>query len=581
MIRKSLVAKFSVICLLILSVTLTIMVLIYEYIYTVEYEASVLDASSRTLYSMNSALNSLIKEVSTFSTSVLAESTVHELINENNMQYDVTNEIRLETLLYQLSTSTEKITSINIFDLNNHQYSTYPNNLYMPSEEPSDFRGEDWYAEVANMKGGVTVVTWISEEQGFDGYPGIKIIRQLIDPDTLKQNGLVSFGIGNDVLNSTFSAFTENYDATLFLLDPDGEKLAEFNPREGIDTDGIDLSFFDSGSRFIDIGDTRYALDVIKNNSTDLTMVSLSPISGFGDSTEDIRFMTLIILIGGVSIALLGILIVTRRLLRPIHALSDSMSRVIEKGEFVPVTIKTGTDEIGVLKDIYNKMIETTQIYLSNSILQEKQKRKSEMKALQAQIKPHFLYNTFDAISYLALQGDNETVYHAISQLSAYYRLSLSNGKEYIPLSDDVKLIKQYEEILKIRYPDAFVVTYETDDEADRYLLPKLTLQPFVENAIHHGIFPLGETGIITLKSRLSKETVVIEIVDNGVGMPKEKIDYLLDPEPSKSNSSFGARSTIERIRLLYGSDCNINIESIPNKGTTVTIEIPAKEIMI
>ncbi len=574
--KRSLLLTFSFFTLLVLAITLSSTALIYEFIYNKEYDKSIMDSSSRTLYSMDSALNSLYSEVYTFSSSVVANQSLHELITESNESYTARNELLLETVLYHLTLSTQKISAINVFDINGRHYRY---EVFNGDDPPyrGHYNEQKWYVPAADLHGGSTSFLWENPSSETSDYTGLCIARQLIDFYTLEEIGFVTVDINSKVLSEIFSPFTKNYNSSLYLLDTNGNHFMSFVEDGHPDLTDLSLDNLSIGSQLKTIHGMEYAIDICVNKSSNLTLISLSPTTNIDEGLAELRLMTLIILGASISLALLSIIFLTKRLLNPINALIESMGQVVEKEEFNPVYTPTRDDEIGRLKNIYNHMIDTIQKLLTRSIKEEQLKRKSELKALQAQIKPHFLYNTFDSISSLALLGDTETVYHALQHLSAFYRMSLSNGKEYIPLDEEIMIVHRYCEILKIRFPETFEVNYEISEETRKILLPKLTLQPFVENAIHHGIFTLGETGIITIRSWMKDNLLVIEIEDNGKGMSQSKIDYLLDPDINIA-TSFGARSTIERIRLLYDAQSDVQITSVLNQGTSITITLLPKE---
>lgn len=154
----------------------------------------------------------------------------------------------------------------------------------------------------------------------------------------------------------------------------------------------------------------------------------------------------------------------------------------VENGEFKEVNIDTGNDEIGKLKNVYNTMIYKIENLIEQIVKEQKIKRKAELDVLQSQIKPHFLYNSFDTISSLALDNRNDEVYKIIKALGNFYRTSLSNGKEVISIEEEIKTVKSYLTIQQIRYDNMFNVNISVDERANKYKILKLILQPLVEN---------------------------------------------------------------------------------------------------
>jgi two-component system sensor histidine kinase YesM len=256
---------------------------------------------------------------------------------------------------------------------------------------------------------------------------------------------------------------------------------------------------------------------------------------------------------------------------QPIHQVVTTMERAKE-GHLTPVTMKSGNREIASLKEGYNVMVDEINVLFDRVVDEQEQIRKSELSLLHSQIKPHFLYNTFDAISSLALMNKNKEVYEAILALGSLYRTNLSKGNEVISIGEEIGAVENYIKILKIRYDDIFAADIEVDARVRDMLIPKLTLQPIVENALYHGIKPKGEKGSIRIKAALEGANVVICIADDGVGMSREKVDKIM----AGDSQSFGVRGTIERLRIFYMRTDVMRIETEVGKGTVVTITIPA-----
>ena len=247
----------------------------------------------------------------------------------------------------------------------------------------------------------------------------------------------------------------------------------------------------------------------------------------------------------------------------------------IEKGEFKRVDIKSGNDEIGKLADGYNTMIGQIQNLINRIMQEQKMKRKVELDVLQAQIKPHFLYNTFDAISSLALYGKNKEVYDIMKALGVFYRTRLSKGREVITIGEEIDVVVNYLKIQKYRYEDMFSVEYDIDEEAKSYKTLKLVLQPFVENSLYHGIRPKGKNGKIWVSAKCTGDFILLQIADDGIGMTEEEVERLTSGKTLREDQSFGIWGTIERLRIFYGVDNIISIESHKDYGTKVSIRIP------
>jgi two-component system sensor histidine kinase YesM len=230
-------------------------------------------------------------------------------------------------------------------------------------------------------------------------------------------------------------------------------------------------------------------------------------------------------------------------------------------------------DELGKLGKSFNSMTERIDHLLKRIIVEQEEKRRSELNALKAQIKPHFLYNTLDSIIWMAECNQTEEVVEMTSALSKMLRASIIRSQQAVTLKLELQNAENYLKIQKFRYSNK--LEYEID--VPEYLYNKevvhLVLQPLVENAIYHGIKDKPEGGKITINASESDELIYINVIDNGAGIPKEKIHTLLENENnSGSERGIGLYNVNQRIKLIYGDQCGLKIQSSEGIGTTVTI---------
>ncbi|MDR2022970.1 MAG: histidine kinase [Hungatella sp.] len=246
-----------------------------------------------------------------------------------------------------------------------------------------------------------------------------------------------------------------------------------------------------------------------------------------------------------------------------------------ESGNFKPVTVRHPASELGLLEIHYNHLIEHIQFLMDRLIQEQKLKRKTELRALQEQMKPHFLYNTLDTIGYIMLTGDLNQAYGAITALGSFYRQSLSKGRPFITIEQEIQIVKDYTALLSLRYEELFTATYKVDEALYQHEIIKLLLQPLVENSIYHGIKPLGEPGIIHISVRRQSDLICITVSDNGIGMEENLIKSLLSSASPSAKESFGLAGTIERVYISYPEKGSVEICSKKGMGTSVMIKIP------
>ena len=211
---------------------------------------------------------------------------------------------------------------------------------------------------------------------------------------------------------------------------------------------------------------------------------------------------------------------------------------------------------------------------------EEKALRKTELKALQAQINPHFLYNTLDSIQWMCEQGKAEDASKMVSALARLFRISISRGRELIPIKDELLHAKNYLIIQSFRYKNQFTYTFDTEPGLEKYLCNKITVQPLIENAIYHGIDRLVDEGEIKISVKTAPDDagdILITVEDNGVGMTKEQCLAVLKKEKSDS-SGIGIKNVNDRLKIYFGEKYGISIKSELDEGTAITVRIPKIE---
>lgn len=233
--------------------------------------------------------------------------------------------------------------------------------------------------------------------------------------------------------------------------------------------------------------------------------------------------------------------------------------------------------EVGALANGFNTLMNQLEESMEHIYKEQKLKRESEFKLLQSQIKPHFLYNTMETISSFIKLDMKEYALTTIQYLSHFYKISLSRGNEIITVEEEIKIIESYLSIQRLRYAEYMDYALDFDKAILKCTIPKLTVQPLVENAIYHGLKQSLNKEMIFVKGYIKDDYITIEVLDTGIGMSKERVEEITKfgelREPD--SRSFGLRSVDERLKLLYGGESGISIESVQGKYTLVTVRIP------
>lgn len=288
----------------------------------------------------------------------------------------------------------------------------------------------------------------------------------------------------------------------------------------------------------------------------------------------DVRSIVIICMIITLCV-LTFIFVIVKQMTRPLYLLTEKMSNA-RKSNFSEYIEVSGPEEVKELSSTFNYMIMDLNKYIDELVSVQKQKRKAEIHALQMQINPHYIYNTLSSIKWLILQGSNDKAVNSLESFIILLRNTISKNDEFITVKEEIENIKNYVYINNIRYGDKVNVEYFIVESCNNYLVPKLILQPFIENSFFHG-FPSDEGGKIQVFIKEQGENLKIEIYDNGVGIEKEKLEKVIERKEQKNEhfSGIGINNVDSRIKLLYGNDFGIKIKSKVNQGTTVTILLP------
>lgn len=267
---------------------------------------------------------------------------------------------------------------------------------------------------------------------------------------------------------------------------------------------------------------------------------------------------------------------------KPIKEL-QKMTTSIAQGNLNVRVENNNIDEIASLGISFNIMAARLKELIENSIKEQENIKKSELKALQAQINPHFLYNTLDTIVWMAEANKSGQVIQIVGALSNFFRITLSKGKDWISVRDEIEHTRSYLTIQKIRYRDILDFNIEVEENILEYKILKLTLQPIVENALYHGIKNKRSGGKILIKGSLAEEgNLLLEVVDNGIGMTDHKLEEVKAQLESESmgnsnESGFGLNNVHKRIRLYYGKQYGLTVRSEYSKGTHISLYIPCE----
>ena len=251
----------------------------------------------------------------------------------------------------------------------------------------------------------------------------------------------------------------------------------------------------------------------------------------------------------------------------------------ITKGDFEPKTpVEASQEEMQTLSDGFEEMVGKLNTLIQENKQAERRKRHAELELLQAHINPHFLYNTLDTIIWLIEADKKDESVKMVSDLSDFFRFCLSRGKDIISLEQEEKHVLSYLAIQKTRYQDRMDYQVNIPESLYQYSVPKLTLQPLVENSIYHGIKLQREKGSITVEAVDLQDKIELIVKDNGAGMSEERLLEMRRAIDNGEKIGFGLRTVHERVQLLFGEEYGLTISSTDGVGTTIAVVIPKQK---
>lgn len=267
------------------------------------------------------------------------------------------------------------------------------------------------------------------------------------------------------------------------------------------------------------------------------------------------------------------------RIVDPIDRICERLEAIGKGSLLVCEPIQADVEEVQLLTEGIESMVGHLKRQIDKNAEQEKQRRRTELALLQAQINPHFLYNTLDAIIWLIESGEIIESVTMVSSLSNYFRFSLSRGKNVITLAEEEQHIRSYLEIQHVRYRDLMEYEIDISDQLKYFILPKLTLQPLVENALYHGIKNRRRKGFIRVSGKTQNDHMILEVADDGLGMTEERLGEVRVSLEEGGREGFGLRAVHQRIQILFGGEYGLAVESTPDIGTRIIVTIPMQTV--
>ncbi len=411
-------------------------------------------------------------------------------------------------------------------------------------------------------------------DTGITSEPVLTFCKRVIQIDTGNTLGYLIFNIKESKISGLFTNTDQHY----YLLNPEGNIVSSTHKKELMSLADEDLraliSTRKSGNGFLKLSDEDSLITWVELEKFDYVLLNQTSIS---DLTVNIRHNTYLILIV-CSLTLINISLLigvfSYLVTNPLEYLTRKIHKV-EEGDLKTRSHLLRKDEFGDISDSFNQMVQEIEKLTDRIKTEENQKRRYELSLIQSQINPHFFYNVLDLIYVMCFQRESREAAAVTKYLADYYRSSLSNGKEFIPLKEEFDIVKSYLSIQKYRYDDILDYQLFLQPAVEHILIPKMTLQPLVENALYHGLKESAHSGKIIVKAHRVSGYIFLSVRDDGAGMEETFMQQLL--QSSENQGHFGLKSVILRLTLYYGEAFRYRIFSRKNEGTTILLRISDK----
>lgn len=455
------------------------------------------------------------------------------------------------------------------------------NGLSRVSRDP--FSNESWFMQAKKAQGALVLLRSsagrnITTEDVFSIDDVFSIAKALIDPVTKTFRGVVLFDVRHDIIRNSINNASIGKQGFVFVLDDQDEMV--YAPVNSV-VHRVNPQWLtgDDTSVSVDIEGGRYYLQSKVSQAFGWQVVGVFPASEVLHDMTTTAYVMAISLLGALlSIAILSY-VLSNTITKPLSKLQRLMEQA-EAGDFSVRFNSRYTDEVGSLGDSFNHMLQQIEQLVQQVYTEQKNKRNAEMRILQEQIKPHFLYNTLDTISWLSRENGAEDVVLLVDALTSMFRVGLSKGRESITIKEEICHVSSYLCIQQIRYSTKLSYEIHVPEELENYMVPKLILQPLVENAIYHGIKRKREKGLITVNVTLEDEVLAFQVRDTGPGIEEGKLKTLQSQLQNRSRteeSGFGLFYVNEQVKLSCGAAYGVVLDSEEGSWTTSTVYVPVR----
>lgn len=539
--------KLSLKISLVLGSVIFLSIFVYLLIYihnSKEYERKVMGKENiAMLYSIDSSLTTVLENANNYSKLILADSVVQKQMKSGNIVSDFDKQQLLISRIYSITQFSESVDTVWLIDQNEQKLTVGQSADFSIKKDTTEY---NW---IKKLNGKAKLLIQKSNGQN---YP--VLVRAFKDLNEFQTIGIIGVQIDNKKLESLVSESIISGNERIIILNEDNETICSTGDfHESMKISEMVQELDSSAGEVIHlkkINGKYYYLSGIINREKDWKIIRYSPVIKTEIFSGMFRFN--IILIMGLGLIIICIsLIFARFLTVPVQILLDKMES-IEYGEPEKINEKAYLSEFRTLFHGYNKMVDEIKRLLQETIVKQKRIRIVEWNEMQELMKPHFLYNTLESLEALILMEETEKSTKLVRNLGQFYRKSVSGGREFLTINEEIQIVKDYADILKIRFGESFKFDVRLNKEYGYYKIPKLTIQPLVENAFQHGVRSQEKYGYIQVCVEGEENQIHISVKDNGKGIPNDIIREFEKGKMPDEKRSLGLRGTIQRLKMIY-----------------------------
>ncbi|MBH0333219.1 histidine kinase [Brevibacillus brevis] len=561
--------------------------------FSISTEIRTADYTGQIVGQINHNLERNIREMKRLSLMPLYDPEVLSILKEIQTNTSATSFLSMEKrekmTLYisSLSYSRPEVKGIQIIAGNGMIFSNLDPSVM---KSKGDMAEEGWYSRVIKEQGGAVIIPQHRPSYYLDasGEHYVSVARLLREPYTKVPLGIMKIDMKMDMFDQILSDMPFTKDGSLIIVNEGNELFYEKRESEGSpgyrtllqETDGINRG--DDANQMM-IQGQRYLFVDHQSRETGLVVISLIPLDILLAESNSLRSFTMLIaamfllVAGGLAIYF------SYSLSKPLVQLKEKMLQV-KRGNFHERVPVDSQDEIGKLSEQFNQMVEEINRLVNEVYLSSLREREAELAALQSQINPHFIYNTLESINMMAIRSGNYDVSDMVSSLGKLMRYTVAQEDGHVPLTQELMSLESYVRIQRIRLGERLQVYMDVEESLSDQRIPKLLLQPLLENAIAHGIEHQEQGGTIWLTGLCQEGVMQISVRDNGKGMSEQTLSRLLASlrtpvqqyeMTENAHNGTALRNISHRLTLLFGDEYGLTIVSGPDQGTEITMKIP------